>query len=121
MIVAPLLLHAEIAHQLPSMYFLTSSYLTNIDFDTLYKSEVIKADSVYCLNPEFNLDVEVGKKKGVKKAPPKLENIIQQLTGNLLLENVVVNNAILILQTTKDGVPSSLPSAIIILKCRDYG
>jgi hypothetical protein len=81
--------------------------LTNIDFDTLYKSEVIKADSVYCVNPKFNLDVELGKKKPGKKAPPKLENIIQQLTGDLQLGFVVVSNADFNIKTVRNGVPSS--------------
>jgi len=80
--------------------------LTNIDFDTLYKSEVIKADSVYSINPKFNLEVEVGKRKG-NKPPPKLENIIQQLTGDLQLRFVGVTNADFNIKTIKDGVPSS--------------
>ena len=87
--------------------FFDALMLTNIDFDTLYKSEVIKADSVYCLNPKFNLEVDVSKKKGIKKPPPKLENIIQQLTGNLLLGFVVVSNADFNIKTIKNDVPSS--------------
>ena len=87
--------------------FFDALLLTNIDFDTLYKSEVIKADSVYCLNPKFNLEVEVGKKKAGSKAPPKLESIIQQLTGDMLLKYLVVNNADFNIQTIKNGVPSS--------------
>lgn len=86
--------------------FFDALQLTNIDFDTLYKSEVIKADSVYCLNPTFNLEVEIGKRKGVA-APPKLENIIEQLTGDLLLAHVVVNNAAFNIKTLREGVPSS--------------
>ncbi len=87
--------------------FFDALLLTNIDFDTLYKAEVIKADSVYCINPKFNLDVEIGKKKGSKKAPPKLENIIQQLTGDLQLGFVVVSNADFNIKTVKNGVPNS--------------
>ena len=87
--------------------FFDALMLTNIDFDTLYKSEVIKADSVYCINPKFSLEVESGKRKGARKPPPKLENIIQQLTGNLLLGYVVVNNADFNIKTVKNGVPSS--------------
>ncbi len=87
--------------------FFDALLLTNIDFDTLYKAEVIKADSVYCINPKFSLVVDVGKKKGIKKAPPKLENIIQQLTGDLQLAFVVVTNADFNIQTVKEGVPSS--------------
>ncbi|HEV7781787.1 MAG TPA: hypothetical protein VGO58_11015 [Chitinophagaceae bacterium] len=81
--------------------------LTNIDFDTLYKSEVIKADSVYCINPNFNLEVDAGKKKGAAKPAPKLENIIQQLTGDLLLKYVVVTNADFNIKTIKEGRPST--------------
>jgi len=87
--------------------FFDALMLTNIDFDTLYKAEVIKADSVYCVNPTFSLEVETGKRKGVKKSPPKLENIVQQLTGNLQLGFVVVSNAAFNIKTIKNGVPSS--------------
>lgn len=75
-----------------SVYF-DALQLTNIDFDTLYRAEVIKADSVYCINPQFKLDVVLDKKKGARRAPPKLDQIIRQLTGDLSLNFVVVNNA----------------------------
>ncbi len=81
--------------------------LIDIDFDTLYKTEVIKADSVYAVNPKFTLDVELGRKKDPNKPAPKLENIIKQLTGNLELENVVVSNADFNIRTMRDGVPNS--------------
>lgn len=87
--------------------FFDKLLLTNIDFDTLYKSEVIKADSVYCVNPKFNLNVEVGKKKDSKKSPPKLENLIKQLTGDLQLGFVVVSNADFNIKTVKNGVPNT--------------
>ena len=79
--------------------------LIDIDFDTLYKSEVIKADSVYCMNPRFNISVELGKNKGA--APPSLENIIKSLTGDLVLNNVVVSNADFNIHSIRDGVPTS--------------
>lgn len=87
--------------------FFDALLLTNIDFDTLYRAEVIKADSVYCINPKFMLDVELGKNKDNKKAPPKLENIIKQLTGDLQLGFVIVENADFNIKTIKDGKPSS--------------
>ncbi|MBK9570271.1 MAG: hypothetical protein IPO53_10410 [Chitinophagaceae bacterium] len=87
--------------------FFDKLLLTNIDFDTLYKSEVIKADSVYCVNPTFNLTVEVAKKKDGSKPPPKLENIIKQLTGDILLGFVVVSHADFNIKTIKNTVPSS--------------
>ncbi len=88
--------------------FFDALFLTNIDFDTLYKHEVIKADSVYCLNPKFNLTVETaGKKKDSGKPSRKLEKIIEELTGNIQLGYVLVSNADFNINTIKNGVPSS--------------
>ncbi len=88
--------------------FFDSLYLTNIDFDTLYHHNVIKADSVYCVNPQFNLDVKLGKKGGF--GPPRLGRIIQQLTGDMELGFVIVNNASVNINTERDGKPSSFTS-----------
>ncbi|MDP4263044.1 MAG: hypothetical protein Q8941_10990 [Bacteroidota bacterium] len=90
--------------------FFDKLQLTNIDFDTLYQKEVIKADSVYCINPRFRLDVELEKKTGKKKPPPKLRDLIQQLTGDMQLAFVVVNNASFDINTLREGKPSSFTS-----------
>ena len=87
--------------------FFDKLLLTNIDFDTLYKAEVIKADLVYCVNPKFTLNVEIAKKKENGNSPPKLENIIKQLTGDLIINRVVVSNADFNIETVKDGIPNS--------------
>ncbi|MEQ1676488.1 MAG: hypothetical protein ABL876_07300 [Chitinophagaceae bacterium] len=87
--------------------FFNKLLLTNIDFDTLYRAEVIKADSVYCVNPKFTLDVDLDKNKGAKKNPPKLERIVEQLTGDLQLGYVVVENADFDIRTSRNGKPSS--------------
>ncbi|MEO5947827.1 MAG: hypothetical protein ABIP79_13495 [Chitinophagaceae bacterium] len=87
--------------------FFDKLLLTNIDFDTLYKAEVIKADSVYCVNPKFTLKVEIANKKGNGKSPPKLESIIKQLTGDLIIGHVVVSNADFNIETVKDGIPNT--------------
>ncbi|MGB5029729.1 MAG: hypothetical protein WBO38_14600 [Chitinophagaceae bacterium] len=88
--------------------FFDTLRLTNIDFDTLYRSELIKADSVYCLNPKFILEVELGKKsEGGKRTVPKLGDIIKQLTGNLQLGFVVVDNADFNIKTINDEKPTS--------------
>jgi hypothetical protein len=83
--------------------------MTNIDFDTLYHTEVIKADSVYCINPRFRLDVDLEKRTGPVK-PPKLNELIQQLTGNLQLAFVVVQNASFDINTIREGRLSSFTS-----------
>jgi hypothetical protein len=91
--------------------FFDKLLLTNIDFDTLYQKEIIKADSVYCTNPQFRLDVDLEKRKGGLRPPPKLNELIQQLTGDLQLEFVVVNNGSFNITTRRDGNPSSFTSA----------
>ncbi len=83
--------------------FVDTLRLSRIDFDTLYRSEVIKADSVYCANPRFDLEVENIKRKPGEKKGPRLEEIVQQLTGDLLLGFVVVNNADFHINTNTDG------------------
>ncbi len=89
--------------------FFDKLMLTNIDFDTLYHSEVIKADSVYCINPRFRLDVDLKKRTGPVK-PPKLNELIQQLTGNLELAFVIVQNGSFDINTMREGRPSSFTS-----------
>ena len=84
--------------------------MTNIDFDTLYQHEVIKADSVYCVNPQFKLDVELDKNPDKKKKPPRLDQIVQQLTGDMQLGFVIVNNASIDITTTKNGIPNTFTS-----------
>jgi hypothetical protein len=92
-----------------SVYF-DALQLTNIDFDTLYRSEVIKADSVYCINPTFKLEVDMDKRKANRKKAPKLDQIIRQLTGDMFLNFVVVNNASFDIKTLRNGRPSSFTS-----------
>lgn len=84
--------------------------LTNIDFDTLYRNNVIKADSVYCVNPQFNLDAKWNRKKGSKKTAPELDKIIQELTGDMQLGFVIVNNASFNINIERNGIPSSFTS-----------
>ncbi len=83
--------------------------MTNIDFDTLYHTEVIKADSVYCFNPKFRLDIDLQKREGPVK-PPKLDELIQQLTGDLQLAFVVVQDGSFDINTMREGRPSSFTS-----------
>lgn len=83
--------------------------MTNIDFDTLYHSEVIKADSVYCINPRFTLNVNL-KDEATTVKPPKLDELVQQLTGDLHLKFVIVENGSFDINTMRKGRPSSFVS-----------
>jgi hypothetical protein len=85
--------------------------LTNIDFDTLYHSEVIKADSVYCFRPRFRLDVQLpDRKSAAAKPPPSLHEIVQQLTGDMQLAFVIVEDGSFDINTMRAGKPSSFTS-----------
>lgn len=84
--------------------------MSNVDFDTLYRNEVIKADTVYCLSPRFKLSTEIFQRGDSIVAGPRLENIIQQLTGDLLLANVIVKDAAFDITTVKKGIPNSFTS-----------
>lgn len=79
--------------------------LSHIDFDTLYRHDVIKADSVYCINPRFRLLVDQDRE--MKKGPPRLEEIVEQLTGDLVVNRVVVANADFDIRTVKNGIPNT--------------
>lgn len=84
--------------------------LTNIDFDTLYHSEVIKADSVYCFRPRFRLDVQLDRKNATNKPPPSLHELVQQLTGDMQLAFVIVEDGSFDINTMRAGKPSSFTS-----------
>ena len=90
--------------------FFDKLQMTNIDFTTLYHHEIIKADSVYCINPRFRLDVDLPKRKGAGISPPKLDELVRQLTGDMQLAFVVVENGSFDINTTREGRPSSFTS-----------
>lgn len=90
--------------------FFDKLQMTNIDFNALYHQEVIKADSVYCINPRFRLDVTLPEKNESIKSPPKLNELIQQLTGNMQLAFVVVENGSFDINTLRNDRPSSFTS-----------
>ena len=82
--------------------------MTNIDFDTLYRAEVIKADSVYCVNPQFSLNINL--KDEAMAASPKLDELMLQLAGDLHLKFAVVENGSFDINIKKKGHPSSFIS-----------
>jgi hypothetical protein len=67
--------------------------LTGVDFNAMSAKNVIKADSVFCDNPMF--DINLHRSEAVKKKTqiPDADEIIRELTGNLNLAFVGVRNA----------------------------
>ena len=79
--------------------------LTGIDFDAFYSSELVKADSVYCLNPDVFLDIHTStnKDKPENQGPPNVDSIVKSLFGDLQLHKLVVQNADININTHKEG------------------
>lgn len=90
--------------------FFDKLQMTKIDFSTLYHNEIIKADSVYCINPRFKLDVNLEKRSGPAKSLPKLDELVQELTGDMQLAFVVVENGSFDINTMREGRLSSFTS-----------
>lgn len=91
--------------------FFDKLQLTNINFDSLYSTETIIADSVFCNQPQIYLDVDGDQKtakKSVKTAPKeKIDAVIQQMLGDLRLNYVGVINSNIDVNTIKKGKTST--------------
>lgn len=95
--------------------FFDKLQLTNINFDSLYSSETIIADSVYCSRPEIFLDIDgdrkgSGKLKEKKMGEERVDAVIQQLLGDLSLGYVGVKNADIDVNTITKGRTSTFSS-----------
>jgi hypothetical protein len=75
--------------------FFNRLLLVGVDFDALYRFNLIKADSVYCENPLFNINLNTVSADPAtkKKERPDPEKIIRELTGDLDLAFVGVKDA----------------------------
>lgn len=72
--------------------FFKKLFLSGVDFNAMSLQNVIKADSVYCENPDFNFDIY--KSKVAKQtALPDAQKIVRELSGNLDLAFVGIKNA----------------------------
>src|SRR5688500_10296822 len=90
--------------------FLDTLKLTNVDFKSLYEKDLIKADSVYCSNPNFKIQLELKNREPGKAKIPNLDTLINQLTGDLQLNYVGVKNATLHIVTTRTDNTTSFTS-----------
>jgi hypothetical protein len=66
--------------------------LTGVDFAAMSRDNIIKADSVYCENPFFNINL-YRSDADTKTDLPDPDKIIRDLTGNLNLAFIGVKNA----------------------------
>lgn len=73
--------------------FFKKLLLKGVDFDAMYRKNLIRADSVYCENPSFNIQLNTSVGSSEKKERPNPDKIIQDLTGDLDLAFVGVKDA----------------------------
>ncbi len=67
-------------------------FLVGVDFGAMYSNNLIKADSVYCENPLFNINLHQSD-AATRSERPDPEKIIRELAGNLDLAYVGVKQA----------------------------
>ncbi len=89
--------------------FFETLRLSSVDFGTLYKNDLIKADSVYCTQPQINLQLVFKRQRKLQK-PPSLKKIIQPLTGDLQLGYVGIINAGIDIITTRNDHSTTFTS-----------
>jgi hypothetical protein len=73
--------------------FFKKLLLVGVDFTAMYRHNLIKADSVYCADPLFNININTLGASKTKKEKPDAEKIIQELTGDLDLAFIGVKDA----------------------------
>ena len=73
--------------------FFSKLLLIGVDFNAMYLHNLIKADSVYCENPLFDINLMASNGTSKKKARPDPEKIVRELTGDLDLAFVGVKDA----------------------------
>ncbi len=86
--------------------------LIGVDFNALYKSNRIKADSVYCLNPitDLNLDKAFTDSTIVNRGMPDPIKILREFAGDLELGFLGVMNADIHLNVTGKNTQSNIHS-----------
>lgn len=73
--------------------FFNKLMLVGVDFSAMYRYNLIRADSVYCETPLFDINLYSGQPGVAKKERPDPSRIIQELTGDLDLAFVGVKDA----------------------------
>ena len=73
--------------------FFSKLLLLGVDFNAMYRENLIRADSVYCENPLFDFDLVPSEDVSKRKERPDPEKIVRELSGNLDLAFVGVKNA----------------------------
>ncbi len=85
--------------------FFKKLQLTNIDFDMLFSKDIIDADSVLCSQPRLLLDIDADRgssSKNVAKSE-KMDELLQQLLGDINIKYLILQNGDIAVNTHKNG------------------
>lgn len=88
--------------------------ISNIDFNSLIKNDVLKFDSAFCMRPKIKLQVAIKENKGAPGVMQKvtsnkdsLDLLFKQLLGNIDIRYLAVKNASLQIDSKKDNKTSN--------------
>ncbi|MDP9229776.1 MAG: hypothetical protein M3O67_03765, partial [Bacteroidota bacterium] len=73
--------------------FFNKLLLIGVDFGAMYHQNIIRADSVYCENPLFDININTSVSQTKKTERPDADKIVRELTGDLDLAFVGVKDA----------------------------
>lgn len=75
----------------------------NIDFEALYATNTIKADSMYAINPLLDLKVQVENAQKTNAPPVHMDTLLHHMGLNMQVKYMGVKNISTSVVTTKDG------------------
>ena len=95
--------------------------LIGVDFNALYRSNLIKADSVYCQNPvtDLNINSAPADTTNVNRGIPDPAKILREFAGNLDLGFLGVMNADIHLNITGKKTQSNIHSGKVNFKIKN--
>ncbi|TXH22808.1 MAG: hypothetical protein E6Q95_01485, partial [Chitinophagaceae bacterium] len=109
--------------------FFNKLQLTNVNFDSLYHTGTLVADSVYCKQPSIVLNIDLSnkikkniQKKQIKNSVPseKIDLILQQLLGDIALKHVIVDNADLGILISQNNNTNSIQTANTFFEMKEF-
>lgn len=90
--------------------FFDTLRLSTVDFTSLYQSNLVKADSVYCTKPDIKLWIGLKNNQHGKIPLPTLKQLIQPLTGDLQLGYVGIADASINILASRNDQAASISS-----------
>lgn len=77
--------------------------LTNVDFLSLSRHGLLKADSMYCVNPDISLDLELDSITRRSAQPLDMNRLLRHLAADMQFNYIGVKNADVAVTTTKNN------------------